>query len=40
VSTAEAGRFRIAVRLYDTTARLVTALTTLAMPSIVRERCT
>jgi hypothetical protein len=40
VSTAEAGRFRIVVRLYDTTARLVTALTTLAMPTIVRERCT
>jgi hypothetical protein len=40
VSTAKTGRFRIAVRLYDTTARLVTALTTLAMPSITRERCT
>jgi hypothetical protein len=40
VSTAEAGRFRVAVRLYDTTARLVTALTELTMPSVERERCT
>ncbi len=39
VSTAEAPRFQIVVRLYDTTARIVTALTTLAMPGIVRERC-
>lgn len=39
LSTDAAPRFRIVVRLYDTTARLVTALTTLAMPHIVRERC-
>jgi hypothetical protein len=32
-------QFRVVVRLYDTTARLVTALTTLAMPQIVREGC-
>lgn len=39
VSTAEAPRFRVVMRLYDTTARIVTALTTLTMPGIVRERC-
>jgi hypothetical protein len=39
VSTAETQRFRIVVRLYDTTARIVTALTTLSMPRVVRERC-
>jgi hypothetical protein len=32
-------RFRIVMRLYDTTARTTTALTTLAMPSIRRVRC-
>jgi hypothetical protein len=40
VSPDDARRFRVVVRLYDTTARLVTALTTLTMPHIVRERCT
>ena len=40
ISPDEAQRFRVVVRLYDTTARLVTALTTLTMPKIVRERCT
>ena len=39
VSTDAARQFRVVVRLYDTTARLVTALTTLAMPRIVREGC-
>jgi hypothetical protein len=39
VSTAETQRFRVIVRLYDTTARIVTALTTLSMPRIERERC-
>ena len=32
-------RFRVVVRLYDTTVRTDTALTTLSMPSILRERC-
>jgi hypothetical protein len=32
-------RFRVVMRLYDTTARMVTALTTLAMPRISREGC-
>jgi hypothetical protein len=40
ISTEEAGRFRIAIRLYDTTARTGTELTTLVMPRIARERCT
>lgn len=39
ISTVQAERFRVAVRLYDTTARTTTALTTLAMPRIQRERC-
>ena len=39
ISTEAADRFRIVVRLYDTTARTGTALTTLAMPRIVRDRC-
>jgi hypothetical protein len=39
ISPDAAERFRIVVRLYDTTARTTTALTTLAMPRIVRERC-
>ena len=34
ISTGGAGRFRVVVRLYDTTARTGTALTTLAMPRI------
>lgn len=40
ISPDDAQRYRVIVRLYDTTARLVTALTTLTMPRIVRERCT
>jgi hypothetical protein len=39
ISTAAAERFRVVVRLYDTTARTGTALTTLAMPSITRDLC-
>lgn len=39
LSTDAVPRFRVVVRLYDTTARVVTALTTLSMPRIVRERC-
>ena len=40
LSSSEAGRFRIVVRLYDTTVRTVTALTDLTMPRIERQRCT
>ena len=40
ISTEGAGRFRVVVRLYDTTARTGTELTTLAMPRITRDRCT
>jgi hypothetical protein len=40
LSPGNVRRFRILIRLYDTTARTTTALTTLAMPRIVRERCT
>jgi hypothetical protein len=39
VSPDQANRFRIVVRLYDTTARVTTELTTLTMPSIRREGC-
>ena len=39
ISTQGFGEFRLVVRLYDTTARLVTALTTLAMPRVVRLSC-
>jgi hypothetical protein len=39
ISTKNAGTFRVAVRLYDTTARTGTELTTLFMPRIVREGC-
>ena len=39
ISTGQAGQFRVVVRLYDTAARTTTALTTLAMPRIQRERC-
>ena len=39
VPTGGVPRFRVVVRLYDTSARVVTALTTLAMPRLVRERC-
>lgn len=40
ISTDDASRFRVVIRLYDTTVRTVTALTTLTMPRILRERCT
>ncbi len=40
ISTEEAARFRVVIRLYDTTARTGTELTTLVMPRITRERCT
>ena len=39
ISTKEAERFRVVVRLYDTTARTGTELTTLEMPEITRGRC-
>jgi hypothetical protein len=39
ISTEAADRFRVVVRLYDTTARTGTALTTLAMPRIISEGC-
>jgi hypothetical protein len=39
ISTAEAERFRVVIRLYDTAARTGTALTTLSMPRIVRLGC-
>ena len=39
ISTVQAPRFRIVVRLYDTTIRTNTGLTTLAMPRIQREAC-
>lgn len=39
VSTARTTRFRLVVRLYDTAARNVTALTALTMPRILRQRC-
>jgi hypothetical protein len=39
ISTAEAERFRVVIRLYDTNARTGTALTTLSMPRIVRTAC-
>lgn len=39
ISTQGLDQFRLVVRLYDTTARLVTALTTLAMPRITRLSC-
>ena len=40
LSTEHTGQFRIVVRLYDTTVRTVTALTTLSMPRIERVSCT
>ncbi len=40
IPTEGAERFRIVVRLYDTTARTGTELTTLFMPRIIRGRCT
>lgn len=39
ISTKNAARFRVVVRLYDTTARTGTALTTLFMPRIARDHC-
>ena len=39
ISTEEAERFRIVIRLYDTTARTGTELTTLEMPKITRGLC-
>lgn len=39
VPTDDAIRFRVVIRLYDTTVRTVTALTTLTMPDIMRDRC-
>ena len=39
VSPGDADRYRIVLRLYDTTARTVTGLTTLTMPHIRREGC-
>ncbi len=40
ISTKDAERFRVVVRLYDTTARTGTELTTLFMPHISRGHCT
>lgn len=39
ISAGRAERFRVVVRLYDTTVRIVTALTQVSMPRILRERC-
>ncbi len=39
ISTEKATRFRVVIRLYDTTARTGTAVTTLVMPRITRDRC-
>jgi hypothetical protein len=39
IATGGAQRFRVVVRLYDTTARTGTELTTLFMPRIRREGC-
>jgi len=39
ISTKDADRFRVVVRLYDTTARTGTELTTLFMPKIARDHC-
>jgi hypothetical protein len=39
ISPGASGRFRIVLRLYDTTVRTVTGLTTLPMPRILRESC-
>jgi hypothetical protein len=39
IAVGGAPRFRVVVRLYDTTVRMVTALTTLTMPRISREGC-
>lgn len=39
IPTDGAERFRIVIRLYDTSARTGTELTTLFMPRIIRDRC-
>ncbi|SER20267.1 hypothetical protein SAMN05216548_11319 [Faunimonas pinastri] len=39
LSTSGTGRIRLVFRLYDTTARVVTALTTLVMPDVERVHC-
>jgi hypothetical protein len=39
ISSAGTDDFRVVVRLYDTTARTGTALTTLSMPRILRDGC-
>lgn len=39
ISTEDAARFRVVIRLYDTTVRTTTALTTLSMPNIQRVNC-
>lgn len=39
IPTDGAERFRVVMRLYDTSARTGTALTTLFMPKIIRDRC-
>ncbi|HSM42843.1 MAG TPA: DUF1214 domain-containing protein [Afifellaceae bacterium] len=39
LSSAGAGRIRIVVRLYDTTARTLTELTDFSVPNITRESC-
>jgi hypothetical protein len=39
ISSQGAGRFRLVVRLYDTTARSVTGIQPLVMPRIRRDQC-
>lgn len=39
LSSRHAGPIRLVIRLYDTTARTVTGVTTFAMPDIVAEGC-
>lgn len=39
VSSAGLGGFRLVMRLYDTTVRTVTAISTVVMPDIVRRGC-
>jgi len=39
LSSAGAGRIRIVVRLYDTTARTLTELTDFSVPNVTRESC-
>jgi hypothetical protein len=40
ISAHDVDRFRVVIRLYDTTARTGTELTTLFMPRIIRDQCT